>query len=121
MNPLYIIVPNEQKDKFMVEIYNMISKCIININEPYSCDLDFRILDKKIYMGEREVIVKNNVNSVVEILTNYNMLIYQKSTGKYWCRYYIECKEISNKGSEYSIEDIKCYIEQMFENETFQM
>lgn len=123
INPLYIYIPNEQKELLKEEIYNIISKYIININDPYStngdsdCDLDLRIFDKNFMNDERKVIMKGNKNSVVEILMNNNMIIYQKSTGKYWCRYYIELKEIFNKGSEYCIDEIECYIKQMFEDD----
>lgn len=111
-----------KKNVFKSVIYNIISHYIINIDDPYSinnnCDLDFRIIDNTYCsMSEREVAVKSDVNSIVDFLMNNSISIYQKSTGKYWCRYYIEFGETSNKGCEYSIEEIICYIKQMLDCE----
>ena len=118
INPIYFIIHDMQKDEFKSVIFKIISNYIININDPYSinsdCDLDFRIINNTSWgMSEREVVVKSDVNSIVDFLMNNNISIYQKSTGKYWCRYYIEFSETSNKGCEYSIDEIICYIKQM--------
>lgn len=119
INPIYINISDTQKDEFIPLIFEMISKCIIDLNDTFSSgcylgsDLDFRIIHKK-NMSECKVVVENDINSIVDFLTNNTISIYQKSTGKYWCRYYIEFSESSNKGCEYSIEEIKSYIENIF-------
>ncbi len=122
INPIYFTVSVEQKDELKSEILKTISERIIIIDDPYSshggCDLEFRIISKEYsWMYEHEVVVKSNVNSIIEFLMDNSISIYQKSTGKYWCRYYIELSETSNKGCEYSVNEIICYIEQMLDCE----
>lgn len=128
INPIYIYVSNvttlTEKDEFKLAIFGIIANCIIKINEPHSLtsndDIDFRILNNNTsWMCEGQINVKNNFKSVIKFLMDNNMSIYQKSIGKYWCRYYIELNETSNKGNEYSIEEIKYYIKKMFEFDDF--
>lgn len=110
INPIYISTM-EPNDIFKKRVLTIVANIIINLN---SCDLD----NLEFYMiseySEEEIIIKNDFDSILKLLLENNLLIYQHATGKYWQRYYISLTKTPNKGGYYSEDEIQNYIYEMF-------
>ena len=91
INPIYILVPNSD-EKFINLIKKQIAKKIKLLGIYGDDSVDFRIGKKNFQYDydERKIIVPNNIDSIIEVLKTNPFVIYQRSTGKYWQRFYID-------------------------------
>lgn len=80
MNPIYVIISDTQKDEYKSVIHETIAKCIVGKNDQRmmenNCDLDFRVLDYRYGIFEDEVVIKNNIISIVNFLQNNKISIF---------------------------------------------
>ena len=116
INPIYIkILDND--DVTRTKILKIIAKNIIDSDHySHSDEFIFSILDPTYWMNETDIEIKNNFDLIFDFLLLNELVIFQKSTGKYWCRIYIEFTETSNKGNKYTNLEIKNYVRKQFGN-----
>lgn len=116
INPIYIKIL-ETDDNTRTKILKIIAKNIIDSDHYANSDeFEFRTLDPTCWMIEKDTVIKNNFDLIFDFLLTNKLVIFQKSTGKYWCRIYIEFTEISNKGNKYTDLEIENYVRNQFGN-----
>jgi hypothetical protein len=121
INPIYI---KTNEDNIIKKIMTFVAEFIfsdkftnknINILKFKVLKYDYKYTDEKLeiiqYLNEIE-----NMYKVINLLTYYasSLIIIEMSTGKLWNDIYISLDEIEEKGSNYTDDEIKKYIENNF-------